>query len=59
MKPFPARSAGLPIWNYGDAMHDPEDFADGVHLNERGSRVLLALMKRDGLFGMTQQPPRF
>jgi hypothetical protein len=54
-----ARSAGIPMWNYSDAIHEPNDFADGVHLNERGSRLLLAMMKRDGIFGMTQRRPRF
>jgi hypothetical protein len=53
------KSAGAPVWNYGEAMCDPEDFADTLHLNERGSRALLAMMNRDGVFGMTQQPPRF
>jgi hypothetical protein len=51
------RSSGMPVRNYAGAITDPEDFADTVHLNERGSRTLLALMKRDGLFGMTR-PPR-
>jgi len=53
------RSSGLPVWNYSGAVTDPEEFADTVHLNERGSRALLAMMKRDGLFGMTEHPPRF
>jgi hypothetical protein len=53
------KTAGIPIWNYGDSLCDPDDFADTIHLNERGSRVLLAMMKRDGVFGMTQHPPRF
>jgi len=53
------RSSGLPVWNYSGAVTDPEEFADTVHLNEHGSRALLAMMKRDGLFGMTEHPPRF
>ena len=44
------RSSGLPVWNYSGAVRDPELFADKVHLNERGSRALLALMTRDGFF---------
>ncbi len=54
-----ARSSGIPVWNYCSATCDPNDFFDTVHLNERGSRALLAMMKRDGLFGMTQHPARF
>jgi hypothetical protein len=54
-----ANSAGMRVWNYGDAIEDPDDFADTVHLNERGSRALLAMMQRDGVFGMAQQSPRF
>jgi hypothetical protein len=54
-----ARSAGMPIWNYGSSLSDPDDFADTMHLNERGSRALLAMMNRDGVFGMTAPPPRF
>ena len=53
------RSSGLPVWNYSGAVREPEEFADTVHLNERGSRALLALMKRGGLFGMTRPPSRF
>jgi len=53
------RSSGLPVWNYSGAVRDPEEFADTVHLNERGSRALLAMMKRDGFFGMTEHPARF
>jgi hypothetical protein len=54
-----AQSTATPVWNYAGSMCDPNDFADTVHLNERGSRALLAMMKRDGLFGMTAPPPRF
>jgi hypothetical protein len=54
-----SRSSGLPVWNYSGAVRDPEEFTDTVHLNERGSRALLALMKRDGLFGMAEHPARF
>ena len=48
-----AQSVRMPIWDYKAAMCDPEDFADPIHLNERGSRALLAMIKRDGVFGMT------
>jgi len=50
---------GVRVSNYGGAIADLDDFADHVHLNERGSRVFLSLMQRDGVFGMTQPPPRF
>jgi hypothetical protein len=53
------RSSGLRVWNYSGAVRDPEEFADTVHLNERGSRALLALMQRDGFFGMARHPARF
>jgi hypothetical protein len=50
---------GVRVWNYSGAIADLDDFADHVHLNERGSRVLLAMMKRDGVLGMTAPPQRF
>jgi hypothetical protein len=50
---------GVPVGNYSGAIANLDDFADRVHLNERGSREFLAMMKRDGMFGMTQPPPRF
>jgi len=43
------------ILNYAGAIRDPGSFADRVHLNERGSRQLLALMVRDGVFAA--RPP--
>lgn len=43
------------ILNYAGAVRDPDDFADRVHLNERGSRQLLAIMNRDGVFAI--HPP--
>jgi hypothetical protein len=54
-----SQSTGLPVWNYAGAMCDPEEFADTVHLNESGSRKLVAMMKRDGVFGMAEHPARF
>jgi hypothetical protein len=54
-----SRRIGVPVWNYAGAITDLDDFADHVHLNERGSRAFLSLLKRDGVFGMTQPPPRF
>jgi hypothetical protein len=54
-----AQSSAMPVWNYAGSMCDPDEFADTVHLNERGSRALLAMMKRDGVFGMTRHPSRF
>ena len=53
------RSSGLPVWNYSGAVRDPDLFADTVHLNERGSRALLAMMTRDGFFGMAKRPVGF
>jgi hypothetical protein len=50
---------GAPVWNYFDALKDLDGFADGVHLNERGSRELLAMLLRDGAFGMGGTPKRF
>lgn len=49
---------GERVWNYLDALQDPNDFADGVHLNEQGSRKLLPLLVRDGVFGMTRTATR-
>ena len=49
---------GAPVWNYIDALKDIDDFADTVHLNERGSREFLALLVRDGAFGMARPPAR-
>ena len=53
------RRTRMPILNYGGAMDDPDCFADQIHLNERGSRAFLRILQRDGVFGMTQPPPRF
>ena len=49
---------GLRVWNYVDAVKDLDGFADTVHLNERGSRELLAMLVRDGAFGMARTPAR-
>ena len=54
-----ARRVQAPVWNYASAVADPVDFADQVHLNERGSRVFLQMLQRDGAFGMTRSPARF
>lgn len=48
-----------PVWNYAGAITDLDAFADGVHLNERGSRELLKILHRDGFFGMARPAPRF
>lgn len=48
-----SRRLAVHVWNYAGTVTDLDDFADHVHLNERGSRVLLAMMQRDGVFGMT------
>ena len=53
------RRTGVRVWNYIDALRDFDGFADGVHLNERGSREFLALLVRDGAFGMAQRTARF
>ena len=53
------RRAHTPVWNYVGAVIDPDEFADQVHLNERGSRVFLRMLQRDGAFGMTRPPARF
>ena len=50
------RRAQTPVWNYVGAVTDPDEFADQVHLNERGSRVFLRMLQRDGAFGMTSPP---
>jgi len=41
---------GARVWNYAAAVGDLDSFADTVHLNERGSRALLAMLVRDGAF---------
>ncbi len=53
------RRTRLPVRNYAGAVVDLDAFADGVHLNERGSRAFLRILQRDGVFGMTQPPRRF
>ncbi len=61
--------AGLPLDDhvrvaaYDTVLSDPALFADHVHLNERGSRVFLEILKRDGVLtlpaeGMAEQRPR-
>jgi len=48
----------LHVLNYAGAVTDPEEFADGVHLNERGSIALLEILKRDGVFAIHSAPLR-
>jgi hypothetical protein len=48
----------LHVLNYAGAVSDPEEFADGVHLNERGSVALLQILQRDGVFAIHSSPPR-
>jgi hypothetical protein len=39
------------VWDYSDAITDVSTFADRMHLNYEGSRALLRLFIRDGIFG--------
>lgn len=66
---LPELMAGLPLDDhvraatYDTAISDPTLFADHVHLNERGSRVFLEMLKHDGVLafpgeGMAEQRPR-
>jgi hypothetical protein len=48
----------LHVLNYVGAVSDPEEFADRVHLNERGSVALLEILHRDGVFAIHSAPPR-
>lgn len=48
----------LHVLNYAGAVSDPEEFADGVHLNERGSVALLEILHRDGVFAIHSAAPR-
>ena len=50
---------GEPVLNYIAALDDFDDFADPVHLNERGSRAFLAMLVRDGALGMARPAARF
>jgi hypothetical protein len=45
-----AQQTGEPVLDYVGAIDDLDDFADTVHLNERGSRTFLAMLVRDGVF---------
>jgi len=47
----------LRVLNYAGAVSDPEEFADRVHLNERGSVALLEILQRDGVFAIHSAPP--
>jgi hypothetical protein len=50
------------IYNYANAIGDPDAFADTVHLNETGSLILLTMLQRDGVFaagGMAGAGARF
>src|SRR5262249_35404314 len=49
---------GMRVLNYIDPVKDRGDFADGIHLNETGSRELLSILVRDGVFGMARTPAR-
>ena len=41
---------GVPIWDYSQAVTDVTAFADRVHLNYRGARLLTPRLFEDGLF---------
>ncbi|PAP77159.1 hypothetical protein [Rubrivirga marina] len=41
---------GVPIWDYSQAVTDVTAFADRVHLNYRGARLLAPRLFEDGLF---------
>jgi len=45
-----AARTGVAVRNDIASIDDLDSFADTVHLNERGSRALLALLVRDGVF---------
>lgn len=53
------RRTGTPVRNYAGALAGNDDFADTVHLNERGSRAFLQILRRDGVLGMTRPAERF
>jgi hypothetical protein len=50
---------GVRVADYGNAIDDLDSFADTVHLNEKGSRAFLAMLARDGVFGMARRAARF
>lgn len=54
-----AKRTGVPVWNYSAALHDPDVFADGVHLHVPGVVDFLKILGRDDFFGMAQPPARF
>jgi hypothetical protein len=56
---FITRRTGEPVWNYVAALDDPDSFFDTVHLNQRGSLAFLAILRRDGVLGMTGRAERF
>ncbi len=43
-------AGGAPVWDYSEATDDVTAFADRVHLNYRGARLLAPRLVEDGLF---------
>ncbi len=43
------QATGLPVRDYRQALSDPTSFSDYRHLNVRGSKVFIDLMKRDSV----------
>ena len=48
---------GAPIWDYSGAIDDVTAFADRVHLNYRGARLLAPRLVEDGFFEPTVSRP--
>jgi len=44
------RRTGTLVWDYSNSVRDPTAFADGLHLNKKGSVILVDQMIADGLF---------
>lgn len=42
------------VWDYSTAIADPAAFADRIHLNVHGSRLLLQKMRNDGFFRISR-----
>ncbi|MFI5314531.1 MAG: hypothetical protein ACHQ6T_02440 [Myxococcota bacterium] len=52
-----AAAGGARIWDYSRAVSDPAQFADRLHLNDRGGVPFAARLAADGFLAFDEAPP--
>lgn len=52
-----ASPATVPLWDYSQAVTEPDRFSDRVHLNLKGAEALQKRLESDGFFQPEKAPP--